>query len=123
MSASEPVTLTHDGALTVVTFDAPPLNLFDRTLSDGLARAVQTLESESTRGVLFRAEGRVVSGGVDVSMFAALDGPEQAERVFEELIDVAGRVARLPCPTVFAAHALCLTWAPRRRRASGWWRR
>ena len=31
--------------------------------------------------------------------------------MFDRLIELARRVDRLPCPTVFAAHALCLTWA------------
>jgi enoyl-CoA hydratase/carnithine racemase len=109
--SGEPVRLERDGALAVVTFDSPPLNLMDRPLLDGLLRAVDRLESDPARGVLFRAEGRAVSGGVDVSMFAAMDGPEAAERTFDELIELARRVDRLPCPTVFAAHALCLTWA------------
>jgi enoyl-CoA hydratase/carnithine racemase len=109
--SDEPVRLQRDGALAIVTFDSPPLNLMDRPLLDGLLQAVDRLESEPARGVLFRAEGRAVSGGVDVSMFAAMDGPEAARRTFEELIELARRVDRLPCPTVFAAHALCLTWA------------
>jgi enoyl-CoA hydratase/carnithine racemase len=109
--SGEPVRLQHEGALAVVTFDSPPLNLMNRPLLDGLLGAVDRLEAESTRGVLFRAEGRAVSGGVDVSMFAAMDGPEAAHRTFDELIELARRVDRLPCPTVFAAHALCLTWA------------
>jgi enoyl-CoA hydratase/carnithine racemase len=53
----------------------------------------------------------VVSGGVDVSLFAALAGPQEATETFDELVAVARRVDALPCPTVFAAHALCLTWA------------
>ena len=106
-----PVRLERGGELAVVTFDSPPLNLMDRPLLDGLLQAVDRLESEPARGVLFRAEGRAVSGGVDVSMFAAMDGPEAARRTFDELIELARRVDRLPCPTVFAAHALCLTWA------------
>jgi enoyl-CoA hydratase/carnithine racemase len=109
--SGEPVRLERDGALAVVTFDSPPLNLMDRPLLDGLVQAVDGLESEPARGVLFRAEGRAVSGGVDVSMFAAMDGPEAAQRTFDELIELSRRVDRLPCPTVFAAHALCLTWA------------
>jgi enoyl-CoA hydratase/carnithine racemase len=109
--SDDPVSLQRDGALAVVTFDSPPLNLMDRPLLDGLLRAVDQLESEPARGLLFRAEGRAVSGGVDVSMFAAMDGPEPATRTFDELIDLARRVDRLPYPTVFAAHALCLTWA------------
>jgi enoyl-CoA hydratase/carnithine racemase len=109
--SGEPVRLERDGPLAVVTFDSPPLNLMDRPLLDGLLDVVSQLESEPARGVLFRADGRAVSGGVDVSMFAAMDGPEAAQRTFDELIDLARRVDRLPCPTVFAAHALCLTWA------------
>ena len=112
MSASiDPVQLERDELLAVVTFDAPPVNLYTRELADGLGRVIAELESDPPRGVLFRAEGRVVSGGVDVSLFAALSGPAEAEAVFTELIDVNRRVDRLPCPVVFAAHALCLTWA------------
>jgi enoyl-CoA hydratase/carnithine racemase len=111
MSAAEPVRLERDGALTIVTFDSPPLNLMDRPLLDGLLEVVDRLESEPARAVLFRAEGRAFSGGVDVSMFAAMDGPQTAQRTFDELVALARRVERLPCPTVFAAHALCLTWA------------
>src|SRR3984957_15206104 len=89
--SGEPVRLQHDGALAVVPFDSPPLNLMDRPLLDGLLEAVDRLEAEPTRGVLFRAEGRAFSGGVDVSMFAAMDGPEAAERTFDELIELARR--------------------------------
>jgi enoyl-CoA hydratase/carnithine racemase len=111
MSAPAPVTVAHQDGLAVVTFDSPPLNLFDAALSQGLDAAVGELEAERPRGVLFRAEGRVVSGGVDVSLFAALSGPREAAGVFAGLVAVARRVDLLPCPTVFAAHALCLTWA------------
>jgi len=31
--------------------------------------------------------------------------------VFEDLVALARRVEALPCPTLFAAHGLCLTWA------------
>jgi enoyl-CoA hydratase/carnithine racemase len=106
-----PVSVVREDGLAVVTFDSPPLNLFDAAMSEGLARAIADLEADRPRAVLFRAEGRVVSGGVDVSLFAALSGPEDAAATFEELVDLARRVDRLPCPTVFAAHALCLTWA------------
>ena len=108
---SEPVRVEHAGALTVVTFDHPPLNLYDIELDAALRAAVDTLERDSPRGVLFRAEGRVVSGGVDVSVFAAQETAAEATKLFEGLIELARRVDALPCPTVFAAHGLCLTWA------------
>jgi enoyl-CoA hydratase/carnithine racemase len=111
MSAGQPVLLTREGALAIVSFDSPPLNLYTAALESGLLEAIAELEAGSPRAVLFRAEGRVVSGGVDVSLFDALAGPDEATAAFERLIDVGRRVAALPCPVVFAAHALCLTWA------------
>jgi enoyl-CoA hydratase/carnithine racemase len=111
MSATGPVRVQRDGGLTVVTFDSPPLNLFDAALARGLEEALLELERSHPRAVLFRAEGRVVSGGVDVELFAALAGAEAAARTFDGLVMIARRVDVLPCPTIFAAHALCLTWA------------
>jgi enoyl-CoA hydratase/carnithine racemase len=106
-----PVRLEHDGGLAVVTFDSPPLNLFDAALERALVETLAELEAAEPRAVLFRAEGRVVSGGVDVSLFAAQEGPDQATATFDDLVSITRQVERLECPTVFAAHALCLTWA------------
>jgi enoyl-CoA hydratase/carnithine racemase len=105
------VGLERDRGLAIVTFDSPPLNLFDEELRRGLEQTVEALEMDSPRAVLFRAEGRVFSAGVDVSVFAALDGSTAARALFHQLIELARRVDHLRCPTVFAAHALCLTWA------------
>jgi enoyl-CoA hydratase/carnithine racemase len=105
------VRLERDGGLAVVTFDSPPLNLYDVELEDELAQVVSELEASPARAVLFRAEGRVVSGGVDVSLFAQLAGTGGAATQFDRGIELTDRIERLECPTVFAAHALCLTWA------------
>ena len=107
----DPVRLDRDGGLAIVTFDSPPLNLFTDRLRQDLEDAVARIEADKPRAVLFRAEGRVFSGGVDVSVFDALDGSAAARALFDELIELSRRVDHLPCPTVFAAHALCLTWA------------
>jgi enoyl-CoA hydratase/carnithine racemase len=105
------VRLEREGGLAVVTFDSPPLNLFDEPLGAALTEALSELEAAPPRAVFFRAEGRVVSGGVDVSVFAALPTSADAARLFDDLVAIARRVDGLPCPTVFAAHGLCLTWA------------
>ena len=105
------VRVERDDGLAVITFDSPPLNLFDAEFGRELDEAVSELEGRPARAVLFRAEGRVVSGGVDVSLFAALATADASARQFDRLIELADRVERLECPTVFAAHALCLTWA------------
>lgn len=91
----------RDGPLAVLTLAHPPLNLFDRALVDGLLEAVRALAADPPRGLLIRAEGRVVSGGLDVRSFGDVD--------LAALLELARTVEALPVPTVFAAHALTLT--------------
>ena len=106
-----PVDLSWDGPLAVITLDAPPLNLFDAPMIDSLNAAVSDVAgSTDTRGLLIRAGGRVVSGGVDVHLFATLD-PVTAEALWRRLFELSHQLEALPFPTVFAAHALCLTAA------------
>jgi enoyl-CoA hydratase len=99
-----------ESGLAVATFDSPPLNLFDRAMFDSLREAVDELDRDPPRAVLFRAEGRAVSGGVDVHEFAGLT-PEQGSSMWAELLAVIDKVELLPAPVVFAAHALALTAA------------
>jgi enoyl-CoA hydratase/carnithine racemase len=53
----------------------------------------------------------VVSGGVDVKVFDAIASPAEASELWKRLIVLARRLEALECPTVFAAHGLCLTAA------------
>lgn len=111
MSSSGPVRLEHAGNLAVVTFDNPPLNLFDAAVEQALEAVLGELEAGQPRAVLFRAEGRVVSAGVDVALFDDQPDVLHAIDLFNRLLAISRRTEQLPCPTVFAAHALCLTWA------------
>jgi enoyl-CoA hydratase len=108
---SDVVRLEHDGPLAVLTFDSPPLNLFDPAVFDGFRAAVDALVADPPRGLLIRAEGKVVSGGVDVGK--VFDGMSSAQgtALWDELLEVIHRIEELPLPTVFAAHGLCLTAA------------
>jgi enoyl-CoA hydratase len=107
---SPPVVLHTDGPLAVITLTAPPLNLFDQALIDGLTNAVEQVAADPPRGLLFRAEGRAVSGGVDVHLFDGLS-PDDAAALWNSLFELIHTVEDFPFPTVFAAHALCLTAA------------
>jgi enoyl-CoA hydratase len=98
------------GGLAVATFDSPPLNLFNGAMIEALLAAVDELEAAPPRALLFRAEGRAVSGGVDVHEFDGLT-PEQGSELWTALLGLVDRVERLPLPVVFAAHALTLTAA------------
>jgi enoyl-CoA hydratase len=69
---ASPVRLERDGALAVITLDRPPLNLFDEAMFDALRGAVDDVAAQPPRGLLVRAEGRAVSGGVDVHLFDGL---------------------------------------------------
>jgi enoyl-CoA hydratase len=99
-----------DDGLAVLTLDSPPLNLFDQRMIDGFAAAVDDVAAAPPRALLIRAEGHIVSGGVDVHVFDGLS-PEQGSRLWDELLGMIDKLERLPAPIVFAAHALTLTAA------------
>src|SRR4051794_41935287 len=67
--ADGPVRPERDGPLAVVTFDSPPLNLFTREIGQGIEDVMNELESEPPRALLWRADGKGVTGGVDVHLF------------------------------------------------------
>jgi enoyl-CoA hydratase len=103
------VRLEHDGPLAVLTFDSPPLNLYTKELGDLFAAKLEELTAAPPRGLLVRAEGRAFTGGVDVHEFEGLTG-ESGGALWESMLGMVHALEDLPCPTVFAAHALCLTW-------------
>ncbi len=109
-AAGPAVRVERDGPLAVMILDHPPLNLFTRALMDDLIAAVDQVEHSDARGLLVRAEGRVVSGGVDVHLFDGLS-VDAAAALWQLLLATIHRVEELPMPTVFAAHGLCLTAA------------
>ena len=100
----------EEGGLAVLTFDSPPLNLFDQRMIDDFQGAVADVAATPPRALLIRAEGRAVSGGVDVHVFDGLT-PQQASRLWDDLLGTIDQLEALPAPIVFAAHALTLTAA------------
>lgn len=100
----------REGPMAVITLDSPPLNLFDRAMTGELIAALDQIQDDPPRGLLIRAEGKVVSGGVNVEEFRGLTAAE-GTRLWESLLTLIDRVEGLPCPVVFAAHGLTLTAA------------
>jgi enoyl-CoA hydratase/carnithine racemase len=96
--------------MAVITLDSPPLNLFDRAMTTELIAAIDAVHDDPPRGLLIRAEGKVVSGGVNVQEFKGLSEVEGI-RLWEQLMGLIDRVEGLPFPVVFAAHGLTLTAA------------
>ncbi|MFD6454708.1 enoyl-CoA hydratase/isomerase family protein, partial [Nocardia sp. NPDC060220] len=91
MSENQPTRLIRDfteaGAeFATITLDHPPLNLFDRTLIASLIADIAAVRRLPPRALLIRAEGKVVSGGVDVNIF---DGRtvEEGAQLWRELFE------------------------------------
>ncbi|RKQ86158.1 enoyl-CoA hydratase/carnithine racemase [Solirubrobacter pauli] len=105
-----PFTRTDDGPLAILTLAHGDLNLFDDAVFASLREEVGRLAAQPPRGLLVEARGRVVSAGVDVHVFEGLS-PDAAGTLWRELLETIHALETLPCPTVFAAHALCLTAA------------
>ena len=62
------------------------------------------------RALIFRAQGDVVSAGVDVHVFDGLDSAG-ADALTARLMTFAHAIEDLPLPTLAVAHGLCLTAA------------
>ncbi|MGW4530900.1 enoyl-CoA hydratase/isomerase family protein [Nocardia sp. NPDC004340] len=116
MTDSKPTRLerivTAGGAdAAILTIDHPPLNLFDKALMDTLASDLEELSANPPRALLIRADGKLVSGGVDVHVFDGLSEEEGAQLWQTLFARIIHPLEALPCPVVFAAHSLTLTAA------------
>jgi enoyl-CoA hydratase len=99
----------HDDVGELV-LDAPPLNLFGPAMFDDLEAAIAEIQDDLPRALIFRAQGDVVSAGVDVHVFEGL-GSEGADELTGRLLPFAHAIEDLPLPTLAVAHGLCLTAA------------
>lgn len=98
-------------AIAVLTFSAPPVNLYSDTLHVEFDDCFDELDARPPRALIIRAEGKLVSGGVDVSLFATQKTWETTKLLYDRMLELPNRVAAFAYPTVFAAHSLTLTWA------------
>ena len=88
----------------------PPLNLFGPAVLDDLEAAIAEVQEASPRALIFRAQGDVVSAGVDVHVFDGLDSAG-ADALTRRACCAHAPLEDLPLPTLAVAHGLCLTAA------------
>jgi enoyl-CoA hydratase/carnithine racemase len=100
-----------DHGVAVLTFADPPVNLYSLEMHDAFDTVLDDVEADPPRALLVRAEGKVVSGGVDVSQFHARTSKVDTKALYDRMLELPERIAGLDVPTFFAAHALTLTWA------------
>ncbi|WP_271079569.1 3-hydroxyacyl-CoA dehydrogenase NAD-binding domain-containing protein [Aurantiacibacter sp. MUD61] len=96
------VTTSRDGEVLVVTLDNPPVNAFSTEVRNAMAAAVEEAAGDdSVKAVVIRAEGRMFSGGADITEF----GKPLVHPSLPELIDSIEDLAK---PVVIALNGTAL---------------
>ncbi len=95
------------GALGILTLANPPLNLFSEELIGDLRDAVTAAKQTPLRALMVRAQGKIFSGGADVSIFRGRTSDHARERFTSHLRTIAD-LEELPCPTLAAVQGLCI---------------
>jgi enoyl-CoA hydratase len=109
MAERAPITLQRDGNLAVVILSNPPLNLFGDDAWGALVSCIDEVEGSDARALVWRAEGDIFTGGVDVHSFQRVVEEGEASQAFGSLIPVVRRLEQLPIPTLALVHGVCLT--------------
>ncbi len=105
--AEAPVRLERDGAVAVLVLEDPPLNLFGAATFSSLNECLAQVTVSDARALVWRAEGEVFTGGVDVHTFQT--DSSHSKEMFGALLATVRKIEALPIPTLAIVHALCLT--------------
>ncbi len=96
------VTTQAEGEVLVITLDNPPVNAFSTEVRNAMAAAVEEAATDdSVKAVVIRAEGRMFSGGADITEF----GKPPMHPTLPELID---SIEDLEKPVVVALNGTAL---------------
>ena len=109
MAKPGPITLERDGNVASMILSNPPLNLFGDDAWEALISCIEEVEGSDARALVWRAEGDIFTGGVDVHSFQRVVEVGRASESFGSLIPVVRRLEQLPIPTLALVHGLCLT--------------
>ena len=104
-----PIRLERDGNVASIVLSNPPLNLFGDDAWGALVSCIDEIEGSDARALVWRAEGDIFTGGVDVNSFKRVQEAGSASESFGSLIPVVRRIEDLPIPTLALVHGLCLT--------------
>src|ERR1700726_1322442 len=95
------------GSLGILSLANPPLNLFSGELIEDLRATVTEIRRAPLRALLVRADGKIFSGGADVSVFKGRTAIEARKR-FTSHLQLIADLEELPFPTVAAVQGLCI---------------
>jgi enoyl-CoA hydratase len=102
------ITVARDGDVAVITLANPPLNLFGPESFHELDDCIALVEASDARAAVWRAEGDLFTGGVDVQVFADAVREGRGEE-FPSLVGPVKRLEALELPTLALCHGMCLT--------------
>lgn len=97
--------------VATVTFDVQgsPVNVFNDAVFRDLHRAIEQLERDPPRAVIFRsAKASGFMAGADVHHIRRIETEGEVRTVLAAGHELLDRVEKLPCPTVAAIHGPCL---------------
>jgi enoyl-CoA hydratase/carnithine racemase len=109
MAKPAPITLERDGNVASIVLENPPLNLFGDDAWGALVSCIEEVEGSDARALVWRAQGEIFTGGVDVNSFKRVREQADPGETFGSLIPVVRRLEELPIPTLALVHGLCLT--------------
>jgi enoyl-CoA hydratase/carnithine racemase len=109
--ADPTITARFDGDVASIVLANPPLNLFTDTAFAELMDCLDEVEASGARALVWRAEGEIFTGGVDVNGFKRIaeGDPGDATALADPLIRGVQRLESLEIPTLALVHGLCLT--------------
>ena len=113
MADTPTMRVERDGAVALIVLSNPPLNLFTDSSFDEATACLDEVEGSDARALVWRAEGEIMSGGVDVANFQRIvdEGPERASEFAAPLVGATRRLEALEIPTLALCHGICVTAA------------
>jgi enoyl-CoA hydratase len=109
-----PIRLEREGGVAQMVLEDPPLNLYSDRTYEALRECLDELESSDPRALVWRAEGKLFTGGVDVHVFDRMiqggGGELGGSLLYGSLLEPVRRIEKLPFPTIALVHGTCLTW-------------
>ncbi len=100
--SQNPVTVSFDGGVAVITVNNPPVNTINAVVRDGLNAAIDTIEAQGgVAAVTLTCEGSTFFSGADIAEFS---GPPQEEKYR----DLFRRLEGLTVPVVAGMHGVIM---------------
>ncbi|HTQ35941.1 MAG TPA: 3-hydroxyacyl-CoA dehydrogenase NAD-binding domain-containing protein [Steroidobacteraceae bacterium] len=99
---SQPVSLTVDGGIAVITIDNPPVNAISAAMRRGLLAITRELATRrDVQAAVLACAGRTFIAGADIKEFGGVMAPPELRNVLTEF-------ESLPFPVVVALHGTAL---------------